>query len=92
MKTPYPNQPEIKLPAELPFYKLIENLEKKKGLPEKEIVKLLGIPRSTYRSWKDGTSEPSKRHYWQALSKVFKVGLDLLISGPTAQQPERTLQ
>src|ERR1700677_3416276 len=64
-----------------PFYKILQVLEVKAGLTEKEVIQRLEIPRSTYRSWKDGTSEPSRRIYWRKLSEAFGVHLDQLIFG-----------
>ena len=64
-----------------PFYKILERLEQDKKLKEPEVIKLLEVPRSTYRSWKDGTCEPSRRRYWRKLSEVFGVDLSFLIFG-----------
>ena len=61
--------------TEKPFYKVLESLERRSGFTERDAIQRLGIPRSTYRSWKDGTCEPSKRRYWQLLAEVF--GLDV---------------
>lgn len=63
----------------LPFYKLLEHLERSKQWSEKEVLSRLAIPRTTYRSWRDGTSEPSKRIYWIKLSEVFGVSIEALI-------------
>lgn len=62
-------------PEDEPFLKILERLEREAQLTEAEVIRRLGLPRSTYRSWKDGTSEPSKRIYWLKLSQVL--GCDL---------------
>ncbi len=64
---------------ELPFYKLLEILERTKRWSERDVLQRLAIPRTTYRGWRDGSSEPSKRAYWIKLSKVFGVPIDVLI-------------
>ena len=64
---------------DLPFYKLLEHLERSKQWSEKDTLLILCVPRSTYRSWRDGTSEPSKRIYWIKLSKTFGVPIEALI-------------
>lgn len=64
-----------------PFYKILQVLEYKTGLSERDVIERLEIPRSTYRSWKDGKSEPSRRVYWRKLSKAFGTQLDQLIFG-----------
>ena len=64
-----------------PFYKILEKLEKEKKIKEKDVITLLEVPRSTYRSWKDGTCEPSRRKYWRKLDEVFGVELGFLIFG-----------
>jgi hypothetical protein len=69
------------LSEDIPFYKVLQALEIKRGLHEREVIERLEIPRSTYRSWKDGTSEPSRRIYWRKLSQAFGVHLDQLIFG-----------
>ncbi len=66
---------------DMPFYKILQVLEKRARLTEKEVIRRLGIPRSTYRSWKDGTSEPSRRVYWRKLTRVFNVSSSELIFG-----------
>ncbi len=68
-----------KLAEPIPFYKLLENLERTKRWSERDVLQRLAIPRTTYRSWRDGSSEPSKRAYWIKLSKVFGVPIEALI-------------
>ena len=63
----------------LPFFKFLEALERSKQWDEREVLKRLCIPRTTYRSWRDGTSEPSKRAYWIKLSNTFGVPIEALI-------------
>ena len=63
----------------LPFYKLLEHLEQSKNWSEKDVLCRLCVPRTTYRSWRDGTSEPSKRIYWIKLAEAFEVPLEALI-------------
>ena len=63
----------------LPFYKLLEILERNRQWSERDVLRRLGVPRTTYRSWRDGTSEPSKRVYWIKLSQVFGVPIEALI-------------
>ena len=63
----------------IPFYKVLEELERRKGWGEREVLQRLGVPRSTYRSWRDGTSEPSKRLHWIKLAETFGVSVESLI-------------
>ena len=63
----------------LPFYKFLEHLERSKNWSEKDVLKRLCVPRTTYRSWRDGTSEPSKRIYWIKLAEAFGVPVEALI-------------
>ncbi len=77
------------IPQDLPFYKILDLLEKKKGLTEREVIERLEIPRSTYRSWKDGTCEPSRRTQWQKLIQVFEINAEILIFGPKKDQKKR---
>jgi transcriptional regulator with XRE-family HTH domain len=65
----------------LPFYKLLEALEYSRSWSERDVLKRLRVPRTTYRSWRDGTSEPSKRIYWIKLSDAFGVPIEALIRG-----------
>ncbi len=69
----------VNIPQDLPFYKVLGLLEKKKGLTEREVIERLEVPRSTYRSWKDGTCEPSRRTQWRKLSQVFGINTEILI-------------
>lgn len=64
---------------ELPFYKVLEMLERSKQWTEKDVLLRLAVPRTTYRSWRDGTSEPGRRAYWILLSQAFGVSLEALI-------------
>ena len=64
---------------DLPFYKLLELLERSKQWSEKDVLRRLCVPRTTYRSWRDGTSEPSKRIYWIKLAETFGVPVESLI-------------
>ena len=63
----------------LPFYKLLEHLERSKNWSEKDVLRRLCVPRTTYRSWRDGTSEPSRRIYWIKLSETFGIPVEVLI-------------
>jgi len=76
-----PNPLKGPLTEDTPFYKVLQVLEYKAGLTEREVIARLEIPRSTYRSWKDGTSEPSRRVYWRKLAKAFGIPLENLIFG-----------
>lgn len=67
----------------IPLRKKLEALERKHRVSESDVIRLSGIPRSTYRSWKDGTSEPSRRYAWRNLAKVFGVDTIELIFGPS---------
>ncbi len=78
--------PKTVSPEDMPFYKILQALERGARLTEKEVIRRLDIPRSTYRSWKDGTSEPSRRVYWRKLAWVFGVTPDDLITGATIQK------
>ena len=71
------------IPQEMPFYKVLELLETRQGLTEKEVIKRLGVPRSTYRSWKDGTCEPSRRVHWRKLIQTLGTDAETLIFGPS---------
>ena len=70
--------------SELPFYKFLEMLERSRQWTEKDVLMRLDIPRTTYRSWRDGTSEPGRRTYWIKLSQAFGVSVEALIRMDTA--------
>jgi len=84
--------PNIKtnIPQDLPFYKVLQVLEQKKGLTEREVIERLELPRSTYRSWKDGTCEPSRRSQWRKLIQVFGINAEILIFGPRGKEHGNT--
>lgn len=67
--------------GKMPFFKILEVLEHLAGISEREAIRRVGVPRSTYRSWKYGTCEPSRRTHWRSLSTAFEVPVSLLISG-----------
>jgi hypothetical protein len=64
---------------EVPFYKFLELLERSRGWTERDVLNRLNVPRTTYRSWRDGTSEPGRREYWVKLSRAFGVSVEGLI-------------
>ena len=66
---------------ETPFYKILEALEKRWLWSERDVLRRLEIPRTTYRSWRDGTCEPSRRIHWIKLSQAFGVPVEALIKG-----------
>ncbi len=74
-------KPPVIFDEQTPFYKILEQLEKKMRLHERTILFRTGIPRSTYRSWRDGTCEPGKRVYWRKLRDVFKTSWEFLMCG-----------
>lgn len=75
---------------EVPFFKLLEILERSRQWSERDVLLRLAVPRTTYRSWRDGTSEPSKRAYWIKLSQVFGVPIEALIRADLAFITRRT--
>ncbi len=78
--------PQVSIP-EVPFYKFLECLERSKQWSERDVLRRLCIPRTTYRSWRDGTSEPSKRIYWVKLSNTFGVPIEALIRADLSKLP-----
>ncbi len=76
-----PKKPPIIFDEQTPFYKILEHLERKMRLHERTILFRTGIPRSTYRSWREGACEPGKRVYWRKLREVFNTSWNFLMCG-----------
>jgi hypothetical protein len=68
----------------LPFYKVLEVLENRRQWSERDVLARLSVPRTTYRSWRYGPTEPCRRIHWIKLSEAFNVSIDNLIRGDLA--------
>ena len=67
------------------FCKMLDQLQGQTGLSEEDYCKKLGIPRSTYRSWKYG-QVPQAIVNLIKISKFHSVSIDLLIKGENSEE------
>ncbi|MBN20376.1 MAG: hypothetical protein CL678_03735 [Bdellovibrionaceae bacterium] len=70
---------------DIPFYIVLKALEQERKWKEKDVLARVDVPRSTYRAWREGESEPSKRIYWRRLSLGFGEPLEELLWGEVIQ-------
>lgn len=66
--------------------RFLKSLRKEKGWTQQEVANLLGIERSTYTRYENGTSEPNFEMLEQ-LSRIFDVSTDVLIGRSAIPTP-----
>lgn len=62
------------------FNKTLQNLRKQKGLTQEELAELLYVSRTAVSKWESGRGNPNIESL-KAISKIFSVSLDELLSG-----------
>ena len=62
------------------FSDIIEKLRNRSGLTQKDLAEKLGIARTTYSGYANGTREPD-HNTLRKIAKYFEVSMDYLLTG-----------
>lgn len=63
----------------------LESLRKSRGLFQKDVAEILGIPKSTYASYEQGKAEAGY-DVLKRLARLYDVSLDFLLSEPSEEK------
>ena len=63
----------------------LESLRKSRGLLQKDVAEILGIPKSTYASYEQGKAEAGY-DVLKRLARLYDVSLDFLLSEPSEEK------